>query len=83
MQEIERMPDNVPAYLVVPYPMYVSIDKAARISGLSKDDIAAFVCAEVNPLEHIRTGKHGGRVLVRVSAIEPYLERRKFTNVSK
>lgn len=82
MKEINSIPADLPAYIVMPYPLYVSIEQAAKIAGVSKDDMTAFVNADVNPIEHIKTGRNGGRVRVRVSAIEPYLERRAYTNVS-
>lgn len=57
-------------------PLYVSVEKAARICGVGRDVMKAWTDDPVDPIPHLR-GAKGVKRLVRVSAIGPYARTRE------
>ena len=55
-------------------PLYVTVNEAARIAGISQHQMRAYVNDQVRPLPHL---KAGSKVLVRVAALPEYLKSRE------
>lgn len=53
------------------WPLYVSVQRAADIAGVSYELMSEWVNATSNPIPHIRSGR---KKLIRVSAIPEYME---------
>ncbi len=65
-----------PAWPVpVGWPLYMSVEEAAKVAGVSRDTMYAWVNAAVDPIPHLVTGR--SKKLVRVSAIPGYAMRRE------
>lgn len=56
-------------------PLYVSVDKAARLAGVSYELMAAWANSPVDPIPHIAVGK--SKKLIRVAAIPEYAKRKE------
>lgn len=56
-------------------PLYVSVERAAKLAGLSYEKVSEWVSAAVDPLPHICVGK--SKKLVRVAALPEYARRKE------
>lgn len=57
------------------YPLYVSIEQAAKYAGISEHMMRAFANQKVDPIPHIRCGN---KKLVRRDGIADYLKGKEF-----
>lgn len=72
--ENTREPPVITAWPVPPeWPLYVSIDQAAKIAGVSYDMMTAWANS-IDPIPHIRSGR---KKLIRVSAIPEYAQKQE------
>lgn len=69
---VKQAPWPVPAEL----PLYVSVERAAKIAGVSRDRMYEFVNSRADPIPQMRVGR-GGKVLIRTAALPEYLMRRE------
>ena len=58
-------------------PLYVSVDEAAKLAGVSKDTMRAWMDAVADPIPHIRLGGKGGKKKIRTAAIPEYMRRKE------
>lgn len=58
-------------------PLYVSVDKAAKLAGVSSETMRAWMDAVADPIPHIRLGAKGGKKLIRTAAIPEYMRRKE------
>ena len=56
-------------------PLYVSVERAAKLLGLSYETVSAWANAAVDPLPHISVGR--SKKLVRVAALPAYARRKE------
>lgn len=61
-------PQNWP--VPVDWPLYVSVERAAGIAGVSYETMSSWVNSRVDPIPHLAAGR--SKKLVRVSAIPAY-----------
>ena len=70
---------SIPAVAEMPsppeVPLYVSVDKAARLAGVSYELMATWANSAVAPIPHIAVGK--SKKLIRVAAIPEYAKRKE------
>lgn len=66
-----QAPWPVPAEL----PLYVSVERAAQIAGVSRDRMYEFVNSRADPIPQMRVGR--GKTLIRTAALPEYLMRRE------
>ena len=52
------------------WPLYVTVEQAAEIAGVSRETMYAWVNAAANPIPHLRAGR--SKKLVRTAAIPAY-----------
>lgn len=57
------------------WPLYVSVDQAAKIAGVSYDLMRKWADAQRDPVPHITVGRK--KKLVRVAALPAYLEKKE------
>ncbi len=58
-------------------PLYVSVDRAAKLAGVGKDTMRAWMNAVADPIPHICLGGKGGKKLIRTAAIPEYMRRKE------
>lgn len=51
-------------------PLYVTVERAAKLAGVSRDTMAAWATRAVDPIPHIDAGR--SKKLIRVAAIPEY-----------
>ena len=56
-------------------PLYVSVERAARLAGIGRDRMYEYVNSRADPIPQMRVGR--GRTLIRTSAIPEYLKRKE------
>ncbi len=56
----------------VEWPLYVTIERAAEIAGVTYEQMRQWADAQADPVPHIRVGRR--KKLVRVAALPAYLE---------
>lgn len=57
------------------WPLYVTVERAAEIAGVSRDTMYAWANAAVDPVPHIAAGR--AKKLIRVAALPEYLRRKE------
>lgn len=57
------------------WPLYVSVERAAEIAGVSRDLMRKWADAQHDPVPHIRVGR--AKKLIRVAALPDYLTRKE------
>ena len=57
------------------WPLYVTVERAAEIAGVSRRTMYEWVNAAVDPVPHIAAG--ASKKLVRVAALPEYMKRRE------
>ncbi len=77
MAEEKTSPGIPPGSWPVPLdlPLYVSVERAARLAGIGRDRMYEYVNSRADPIPQMRVGR--GRTLIRTSAIPEYLRRRE------
>ena len=59
-------------------PLYVSVDRAAKLCGVSRAVMRSWVNDPRDPIPHLRTGRGShATVRVRASAVAPYARSRE------
>lgn len=58
-------------------PLYVSVDRAAKIAGVSYEDMRAWVDRVQDPIPYITVGKLGKKKLVSVAAMPEWMRKRE------
>lgn len=58
------------------WPLYVPVEKAAKIAGVSYECMREWVDAVKDPMPHILIGK--AKKLIRVAAIPEYMKTKEF-----
>lgn len=56
-------------------PLYVSVERAARLAGIGRDRMYEYVNSRADPIPQMRVGR--SKTLIRTSAIPEYLRRRE------
>ena len=63
------------AWTVPPeWPLYVSVERAAEIAGVSYELMRKWTDDQADPVPHIPVGATGKKKLVRVAALPGYME---------
>lgn len=66
----------VPGWPIPPeWPLYVSIDRAAEIAGVSYELMRQWADAQLDPVPHIRVGR--AKKLVRVASLPDYMRKKE------
>ena len=58
-------------------PLYVPMRKAAKMAGVSEEQMRTWAACKYDPLPCIKSGERGGRLLVSVADLPEYLRRRQ------
>ncbi len=58
------------------WPLYVPVEKAAKIAGVSYECMRAWADTLKDPIPHIRVGK--AKKLIRVAAIPEYMKTKEY-----
>lgn len=66
-------PDNWPVPLGL--PLYVSVERAAELAGVSYARMRTWACSTADPIPHISVGR--SKKLIRTAAIPAYLEKKE------
>lgn len=72
---------DLPTYIVTPYPLYLPPEKAAKASGLSERIIYKMLNDPIDPIPYVMAGEKGTKKLVSMSDLPDYMKRRHYTNV--
>lgn len=75
MEAEERKPEQAAPYWPNPpeWPLYVTIEQAARIAGVSRRTMEGWANSRADPIPHMAVGR--AKKLVRTAAIPEYARR--------
>lgn len=77
---LDELPNDLPAFLVMPCPLYVPVERAAKIVGVSVDTMRQWVNDRINPVPYMIAGESGKKKLVSVEGAREYAKRKEFTH---
>lgn len=77
MEDEGRKPEQAAPYWPNPpeWPLYVSIERAAQIAGVSYATMSAWANSRTDPIPHMNMGR--AKKLVRTAAIPAYMAARE------
>lgn len=81
VERIAELPDDLPAYIVLPCPMYLPCEKAAKVLGVRKAVVAKMLNDPIDPIPYVTTGEKGAKKLVSIIDARDYMRRRHYANV--